>query len=43
VDACRGIDRRPGDVVAALAELEQRGVRLQTSAEVLACRSPATG
>ncbi len=33
-DACRGIDRRPGDVERALAELQAKGVRLVDSSSL---------
>lgn len=36
VDACRGVDLTPGDVDAALAEMESAGVELVTSDAVLA-------
>jgi nicotinamidase/pyrazinamidase len=43
VDACRGIDLRPGDVADTLSDLEGSGVHLRTSSELLDFRPPATG
>ncbi len=35
-DACRGIDQQPGDVERAIAEMQQRGVLVLESSDVLA-------
>jgi len=34
-DACRGIDREPGDVERALTEMESKGVRIVTESQVI--------
>ena len=37
-DGCRGVDRKPGDVTAAIARMREAGARIATSAEVAAAR-----
>jgi nicotinamidase/pyrazinamidase len=41
VDACRGVNLAPGDVAAAVAEMEKAGVAVVTSAEVCSA-APST-
>jgi nicotinamidase/pyrazinamidase len=41
-DACRGVNLRPGDSDAALAEMRAAGVRILNSAEILGPRRPGT-
>ncbi|RYD71072.1 MAG: isochorismatase family protein, partial [Verrucomicrobiaceae bacterium] len=41
-DACRGVNLSPGDVAAAIEEMEKAGVHITTSREILMQRSAAS-